>query len=273
MVSFGVSSMFFHEYTSDEIFSFVSRAGLDGLEFWLETPHFWLRNLPVQEVIDSRKHYPCITALNVHTPVLDLNPCSINPEVATVSVTSAIRSISLAESLGARILTVHPGRRTAKRPPGKADEERFRAYITALRQAAAGNHLCIAMENMEVQVNSLLCTPERMREVLDNEPWLFFTLDTAHALARSENEAMRYIDLCSDRLVNVHISRTEGNRLHLSLDQDPVIARVLASLKDHHFSGSLMLEIDDLNFPRSLSADEKIAILQRDSAFMHECMD
>jgi len=39
--------MFFHEYTVDEIFSFVSRSGLNALEFWLETPHFWLRDLPV----------------------------------------------------------------------------------------------------------------------------------------------------------------------------------------------------------------------------------
>ena len=101
---------------------------------------------------------------------------------------SATRSISIAESLGAHILTVHPGRRTAKRPPGKADEERFRTYITSLREAAAGIHIKIAMENMEVQVNSLL-TREKMRDVLDDEPWLFFTFDTAHALKESENEA------------------------------------------------------------------------------------
>ncbi|MEN6443710.1 MAG: sugar phosphate isomerase/epimerase [Methanoregula sp.] len=273
MVSFGVSSMFFHEYTISEIFSFVSRAGLDGMEFWLETPDFWLRNLPVPEVIASRNLHPCITSLNVHTPILDLNPCSINPEVAAVSVSSAVRSVSVAESLGARTLTVHPGRRTAKRPPGEADEDRFRTYISALHRATVGNHIRIAMENMEVKVNSLLCTPDRMREVLDHEPWLFFTLDTAHALAQSEKEALRYIDLCSDRLVNVHISRVDGHRLHLPLDQDPGIARILASLKDHHFSGSLVLEIDDLNFSRTLSADEKIAILRRDSAFMHECLN
>ena len=45
MVPLAVSSMFFHEYTTPEIFRFVSRAGLDGLEYWLETPHFWLRGL------------------------------------------------------------------------------------------------------------------------------------------------------------------------------------------------------------------------------------
>ena len=58
MVSFSVASMFFHEYTTPEIFSFVSRSGLDGIEFWLETPHFWLRDMPVDEVVACRKRAP-----------------------------------------------------------------------------------------------------------------------------------------------------------------------------------------------------------------------
>jgi len=39
------------------------------------------------------------------------------------------------------------------------------------------------------------------------------------------------------------------------------------------FTGSLTLEIEDLNFGRVLSAEEKIAVLARDAAFMHECME
>ena len=58
MVSFSVASMFFHEYTTPEIFSFVAQSGLDGIEFWLETPHFWLRDIPVGEVIAARQAAP-----------------------------------------------------------------------------------------------------------------------------------------------------------------------------------------------------------------------
>jgi sugar phosphate isomerase/epimerase len=273
MVSFGVSSMFFHEYTSAEIFSFTERAGLDALEFWLETPHFWLRGLPVDEVISCKYAHPLIATLSVHAPILDLNPCSLNPDVALVSIGYAVRAIAIAETLGARVLTVHPGRRTAKRPPGSVDFARFARYIAALREAAQKNDLRIAMENMEPKVNSLLCTPERMRTVLDEEPWLFFTLDTSHALAQSEDAVMEYIDLCSDRLVNVHLSRTDGTILHRPLDRSPVIARILAALQDHHFTGSLTLETEDLTFDRTLSAEEKIAVLARYCTFMHECLD
>jgi sugar phosphate isomerase/epimerase len=226
----------------------------------------------VGEVLACREHHPEITTLNVHAPILDLNPCSINPEVAEVSIHYAVRSVAVAVQLGAHILTLHPGRRTAKRPPGAADFTRFERYLAALREVAASNSLKICMENMEPAVNSFLCTPERVRQLLDEEPWLFFTLDTSHALAKSEEEPLRYIELCHDRLANVHLSRKEGKTLHLPLDKNPLIATVMHSLKDAGYAGPLTLEIDDLNFPHPLTADEKIAVLSRDRAFMHECM-
>jgi sugar phosphate isomerase/epimerase len=273
MVSFGVSSMFFHEYTVPEIFSFVSMSGLDAIEFWLETPHFWLRDLPVGEVTACRDAHPELGVLTMHSPILDLNPCSINPEVAEVSIGFAVRSIRIAEEAGARVLTIHPGRRTAKRPPGDADFARFDHYITSLRAEAQGKPVTIAIENMEPVVNSLLCTPERVRSLLDDEPWLHFTLDTSHALAKDPDEPLRYIELCHDRLVNVHISRVQEKTLHLPLDRSPVMASIMASLQDHHYSGCLTLEIDDLTFSRLLSADAKIALLAQDCTFMHECME
>jgi sugar phosphate isomerase/epimerase len=272
MVSFSVASMFFHEYTTSEIFSFVSRTGLDAMEFWLETPHFWLRDLPVDEVISAKNDHPGIETLTVHAPILDLNPCSINPEVASISVEYAVRSIAIAGQLGAPIVTVHPGRRTAKRSPSDADFARFDHYLSVLHEASKGNSVKIGMENMEPIVNSLLCTPERMRSLLDDEPWLFFTLDVAHAMATSEDEVIRYIELCHDRLINVHLSRFDHGKAHFPLERHASMARVMDALKDHHYNGSLTLEIEDLNLGRVLSYHEKIALIAMDCAFMKECM-
>jgi sugar phosphate isomerase/epimerase len=273
MVSFSVSSMFFHEYTVNEIFSFVSRAGLNAMEFWLETPHFWLRDLPVNEVIACRNEYPEISTLTVHSPILDLNPCSINPDVAQVSIEYAVRSIVIAEQMGAHTLTVHPGRRTAKRPPSSADFARFDHYVSQLREAATRNSIKIGMENMEPIVNSLLCTPERMRLLLDEEPWLFFTLDVAHALSKSDDDVIRYIELCYDRLVNVHISRFDHGKAHFPLDRHPFMKTVMECLKDHRYTGSLTLEIEDLNLNNPLASEKKIALLARDCIFMRESME
>ena len=273
MVSFSVASMFFHEYTIPEIFSFVSRTGLDALEFWIETPHFWLRDLPLPELIACRNAHPKLPTLTVHSPILDLNPCSINPDVAIISVEYAVRSFAIAGALGAKVLTVHPGRRTAKRPPSDADFARFDHFISVLREAAKRNPVRIGMENMEPIVNSLLCTPERMRTLLDDEPWLYCTLDVAHALSSSEDTVIRYIELCHDRLINVHLSRFDRGRAHFPLDRHASMARVMACLKDYHYDGCLTLEIEDLNFDRPVSAEEKIAVLVRDCAFMRECME
>jgi sugar phosphate isomerase/epimerase len=167
---------------------------------------------------------------------------------------------------------VHPGRRTAKRPPSDADYVRFDHYISVLRDAAKTNSVKIGMENMEPIVNSLLCTPERMRSLLDDEPWLFFTLDVAHAMAKSDTEAIRYIELCHDRLVNVHISRFDHGKAHFPLERHASMAGVMESLKEYHYDGSLTLEIEDLNLERALSYNEKIALIASDCAFMKECM-
>jgi len=272
MVSFSVASMFFHEYSCREIFSFVSRTGLDAIEFWPETPDFWLRGQPVNELIAYRKDNPSLRTITVHAPILDLNPCSINPDVAHLSVEYTLTAVKLAEQIGAGLVTVHPGRRTAKRPPSLADFERFAHYIDALRETAGKSSVTIAMENMEPAVNSLLCTPERVRTLLDDEPWLMFTLDVSHALVHGDSEPARYIELCHDRLANVHISRLGNRKPHFPLDRDPLMADVMDTLSDNRFSGALTLEIEDLNFDRVLSADEKIGVLARDCAFMHECM-
>jgi len=126
---------------------------------------------------------------------------------------------------------------------------------------------------MEPSVNSLLCTTDRMRTLLDEEPWLFFTLDVAHAFSKSEDEAIRYIELCHDRLINVHISRFDRGKAHFPLDRHASMARVMECLKDLRYDGCLTLEIEDLNFERLLSAEEKIAILSEDCIFMWECME
>jgi sugar phosphate isomerase/epimerase len=272
MVHFSVSSMFFHEYQGEEIFDFVAETGLDAIEFWLETPDFWLRGLPVPELRDWFLGHPSLTHNTLHTPILDLNPCSINPGVAGLSVNHAIEALRLAEVTGATVLTVHPGRRTAKRVPSAADYERFERMIERLRCESRGSRVKVAIENMEQKINSLLCTPEAVRELLDNEKWLYFTLDVSHAMGTSLDEVVRYIDLCADRLVNVHIARANGGSMHLPLDRHPDAATVLRVLGEYRYEGNLTLEIEDRNFDHEYSSEEKCLLLMHELEFMKECI-
>jgi sugar phosphate isomerase/epimerase len=268
MVRLAVSSMFFHEYPIDEIFDFAAEAEMDTLEFWVETPYFWLREQPVRELLACITAHPGFSPLTIHGPILDLNPCSINPKVAAVSVQDTLSSIRLAEAVGAGLVSVHPGRRTAKRPPSAPDFLRFDHYIRQLEREAAGKQVRVAIENMEKKVNSLLCTPEGVRELLDREPWLWFTLDISHALGVSTDEVLAYIDLCHDRLLHVHLGKADGGAMHLPVEGSSRITGILRHLADSGFDGVISFEIEDRNFDHDLSSEEKILLLQNQARFV-----
>jgi sugar phosphate isomerase/epimerase len=268
MVVFAVSTMFFHEYPLGEIMSAVGAAGLDSVEFWVETPVFWLAGQPEGEIQRAREEFSVMEGATLHAPILDLNPTSVNPVIAEVSVRFVCDSVRLAEKTGFPLVTVHPGRRTAKRPPGPADLAKFERYIRALEEVSRGSGVTVAMENMENRINALVCTPEGMRDLLDREEWLSFTLDLSHAMAGGPGVASRYIDLCGDRLVNVHVSAVREGKMHLPPSGNPEVAEILERLSRSGYRGHLTLEIEDLALQRPLSYREKIALLAHESGFM-----
>ncbi len=264
--------MFFHEYPLETIFASARRATLDAVEFWLETPHFWLRGMPEEELLAGLRAHPDLGPISVHAPILDLNPCSINPRVAEASVAYALEAIALADRCGAEVVTVHPGRRTAKRPPSPDDYRRFDRLIGSLREAARDARVRIAIENMERTVNNLLTSPETVRQLLDDEDWLWFTLDVSHAMGHSLEEVRAFVEVCGDRLANVHLSRASDGKMHLSLSGHPDGRFVLELLRDHRYRGPFTLEIEDLRFDRVYSVDEKVALLASECAFVRSVL-
>lgn len=272
MVRLAVSSMFFHEYPLDEIFASVEEAGLTGIEFWVETPHFWLRNMPPADLETAVRAHPSLAPITVHAPVLDLNPCSVNPRVAAASQQYAVEAIDLAAAVGAEVVTVHPGHRTAKRRPSTYDYERFRVYLARLKDAAERTGVRVSIENMEQKTNSLLSTPEAMREVLDAAPWLSFTLDISHAMAVSPPDTERYIDLCGDRLANVHLSVAKDGKMHFPVAGNPYARDVVRALVAAGYDGCLTLEIEDMHFLHPPSIEEKIIVLRQEREFLLDCL-
>jgi len=265
MGRFAVSTMFFHEYPCDYIFDYVAESGLDSLEFWVETPHFWLRDRPEDELAGCIADHPGLSPITIHAPSLDLNPCSINPRVAEISVEYTIEAVRMADRMGAAVVTVHPGRRTAKRHPSAYDHRRFEDYIARLREVAEKTRVKVAIENLEPRVNALLYTAEDAAEVLEREPWLWFTLDMGHAMMTSSEEVDRFIDLCMERMVNIHVSALGGNgRPHHPIHDDPGALRVLTELADRGYGGYLTLELEDMVFSGTLSSEEKIVLLTRE---------
>lgn len=267
-----VSSMFFHEYPCETIAESALAAGCDTLEFWLETPDFWFQGLPEDLLIHLQERYFPDDKILIHVPVLDLNPCSVNPLVAKVSVEQVVSAIECAARTQTGPVTIHPGRRTTKRLPGERDMNRLSAYLEAVSDVQKRTGVVVCMENMEKKINALLTTPAGMRQLLDENPWLACTFDISHALAGGLENALAFIDTCGDRIANVHLSGTEGAKRHVPVAGNPDIIKILETLADREYDGPLTFEFDDLNFSPPLSLEEKIAILKRESSWVRETL-
>jgi len=61
----------------------------------------------------------------LHAPILDLNPASYNDYVHEATIKETLWSLDLADRLGARVVTIHPGKRTVHRAPTDEDREKF----------------------------------------------------------------------------------------------------------------------------------------------------
>ncbi|WOF15771.1 sugar phosphate isomerase/epimerase [Methanoplanus sp. FWC-SCC4] len=268
MARYSVSSMFFHEYNIEEIFGFVKSAGCTSIEFWLETPDFWLDELPADKLKKIIDKYGSLKPITVHAPVLDLNPCSVNPDVAEISIRTAEKSINISEYIDAEVLTVHPGRRTAKRPPDERDFKRLNRYIRRLETASEGKKVKVAIENMQPKINGLLCNPESLYKLLKKEEWLYFTFDIGHALSVSNEEAIRYIDLLIDRIENVHVSASSNGIAHLPSKNNNNVGEIISCLFDYGYKKHLTIEIEDLNFEKKLSSLEKINLLKKEIEYI-----
>jgi len=260
--------MFFHEFKVEEIFEFAKDSGCTSIEFWLETPDFWLNGMDTDRLRKIEGNFPGLLPLTMHAPVLDLNPCSINPFVVEASVKSTVMALKTAEKCGAEIITIHPGRRTAKRPAGKRDYERFENYIEIIKEESRQLKVKVCIENMEQKVNSLFYDPEMMNKLLEKEEWLYFTLDTAHALASGKKRLDKFTELNFDKIQNIHLSTVSNSKRHLPVTGDDKISDFLKAIAKSGYEGHITLEIEDLNFPNALSSEEKKKIISDEVSYV-----
>ncbi len=260
MIRIGASSMFLHEYQPQDIFAAMNAAGLDHIEFWMETPEFWMQGADVRVLEDLLSRYQKFFPLAMHAPIFDLNPCSFNPGVAQLSAEYTCRAIEMLERLGGGVLTVHPGKRTAKRPVGPLDRSRLAAYLERIGNAAFSTSVTVAIENMPPAVNAQLVSADEVRAVLDEYAWLSFTWDYAHA--KAAGYPFGFPRVCGDRMVNIHAS--SGVRMHAPLAASPEGEAFTEVLHEIRYDGLVTFELEDLNFAKVLTLAEKTDVLRRE---------
>jgi sugar phosphate isomerase/epimerase len=282
MTRLAASSMFFHEYEPAEIFDAVDRAGADTIEFWMETPTFWMRGAHVSELKEQLRLHPKFAKIAMHAPVFEMNPCSFNPKVADLTTEYTISCMEILEELGGGILTIHPGKRTAKRPISAIDKERFTRYMEKVGNANVGKSVIVSLENMPPAVNAHMVTAKELRIVLDEYAWLSFTWDYAHACLG--HDPFSFPLECGDRIVNIHTSKGDSACMHSPLAGTYEAVLLKSVLSEIAYDGLMTFELEDLNIEphpsfnsdgcacgRSLSYEKKIQVLSREVSEFSSC--
>lgn len=252
------SSMFLYEYSTDMIAKAAKLAEIDGVEFWPETPHFWVDR-------DENK-LRCFKGMcmAIHAPVLDLNPVSINEKLCNLTIEESLYAINLASKLDAKLVTFHAGKRSAKREPVWADYLSLHRYLRILKNYAAIKNVPIALENSEPNVNNLCKRADEISEFLKKYD-IYFTFDIKHALVSGNAE--KFIDLAFDRIANVHVSYFDSQNHHVEPSKGEEVGKILKVLSDYGYDSIVTIELDDLGIG-NIEFSKKVEILKREANFV-----
>ncbi|MEM0202963.1 MAG: sugar phosphate isomerase/epimerase [Archaeoglobaceae archaeon] len=247
------SSMFLYEYSTDMIAKAIELAELDGVEFWVETPYFWIDRDP--------KKLECFSDFTValHAPVLDLNPVSVNNAVCDLSLKETLYTISLCKEIDAKLVTIHAGRRSALREPVWADYNALHKYLRISSRFAKLKNVVLSLENSEKRVNNLCKNVDELRKFAESYD-LAVTYDIMHS--KQDDSFLELLD----KICNVHIS-AENNGKHVRASKDEKTAEILRKLSDFGYDGLLTLELDDLGIGQ-MDFCEKVEILKEEGEFL-----
>ncbi|CAG0953277.1 hypothetical protein METP2_00345 [Methanosarcinales archaeon] len=263
------SSLFLWEYPLYDIMDILQKAGINSVEFWAETPFFWMDRNNETTVAQLIEAISVMTqGCTLHAPVMDLNPSSYNDLVHEATIKETLWSIELASILNARVVTIHPGKRTAHRKPTNEDREKFMKYLEISFKKAKGSGVNLSLENSMPGVQSMCSDPGEMKEVLDQFPGLFFTFDVVHACLNSPQTALSFISELGDRIINVHIGAPHNGKPHFPSHHEKKMDIILQRLRDSGYKGDLTIEIDDKIYPGQLTREEKIKELKSERKYL-----
>jgi sugar phosphate isomerase/epimerase len=268
------ASLFLWEYTVYDIVEILLEAGIKSVEFWAETPDFWkdrhdaIALASLEETISMMPE-----GCTLHAPVLDLNPASINDNVHEVTIRETLWSLDLAKNIGARAVTIHPGRRTVHRAPTDEDWKKFLKYLKVCKEKADRLNLRLSLENSMPGVQNMCSTPDEMKRVLTKFPGLFFTFDVVHAFITSPETAMLFIEELADRMINVHIGAPHNDKPHYPSHLKKKMDSILTALDASGYDGDFTIEIDDKTYSKQLSREDKVKELIKERIYLERIFE
>lgn len=198
--------------------------GLGHVEVWLED----IALLPdevraLRDVLSGWK-------VTVHAPFLHLSMVSHHDVVRGAAADVFRRTLALADSLGAEVVTFLGGTRPFFLEEAVALEQ-LAAMFGALRDT--GSRAVPTIKNVPVEGNRLVAYPASLTDLqraLDHSPNLKVTLDVGYCVQNKENW-ISFLRTHAARIANVHVHDAQsGGQSHLCLGTGAMDAFALARL-------------------------------------------
>ena len=186
----------------------------------------------------------------IHAALIDVSLCSNNPKISEGTLDTFKNNVDIANALGARTITIHPGVANIPIPVLKGNN-----YSTLLHQLkellaySKGMGVKICLENMDPKAGLCRNDQELLTLYQDiGDPDLWFTYDTSH-LWMNSCEYSQFIDTLHPYIGNVHLADNADKKF----DQHPCIGmgnvpfpEILNILRTHNYSNSLVIELMDV---------------------------
>ncbi len=240
-----------------EAMLFAVKHGFEGIELWCDIFDAW----PASLTKDDRSFIRDLCGenrlpLSLHSPSIGNNIASHNPGQRRESIDQLKETILLAEEVGGRIVTVHPGRVTYFRLLSGVNASRYslkamkgQAYqflSDGLRDCglfAQEKGIILCVENMGHLANDVIHTVEELRQLIDEAalPSLKVTLDVSHAnISGGISESIQTL---KPHVRHIHVSDNFGREsTHFELGKGNIeLSPAAAYLKA--FDGMIVLEV------------------------------
>ena len=228
----------------EEALPVVAELGFDSVEIW--TDHLWWTGEDPARLAPQLESYGLRST--VHCPAWEVNITSPNRGIREESLRQMFESIEQAQTLGADLLVIHPGRLGG---PGLSPERFWELQLEAWDRLVAyadRRGVILTTENMETSSKRhVVKTAEDVHRIVGHFPpgKLGVTFDTSHM--GDTDGCLAFIAAGLDEITHVHLSDTRNLpsgdvRYHLPLGEGQIDFRqVLAALLPG-YRGILSLE-------------------------------
>ena len=235
---------------------FVSKVA-DAAEMWMMPPFFpsWRQSQmkgDLDRLRDVLTTYDLETT--IHAPSHDLNLSSLNPAAASCAVREVEKCLEVADLLGSKAVTFHPGKFRYQREKAY---DALKGNLRRLDAQAKGRGCLLCVENMGKE-GRFLITSDEIVDALSGLENIRVTLDVAHLMLGAEGPS-DFIGKLGPKIVHAHIADFKAaQHAHLPLGQGGLdLVTPLRELKKAGYSGMFVMEGSSKNPHTSVPDDVK----------------